>query len=143
MITRRRPGRPDQRDYHLAWGPADSPVEDLVLVPGSRWRVEEAIKLGKSACGLADYEVRSWHGWYRHITLAQLAAAFLTVHDVRTAAEIDAGQAALHLDSASPGAHTGGHHRPRQPQPAKQAPGHPSTAPNLRQPQRSTTERLS
>ncbi|MET8413311.1 hypothetical protein ABZV34_35595 [Streptomyces sp. NPDC005195] len=45
-------------------------MEELVLVPGARWRVEEAIKLAKSSAGMADYEVRSFHGWYRHITLA-------------------------------------------------------------------------
>lgn len=28
---------------------------------------------------MADYEVRHFHGWYRHISLAQLAAAFLAV----------------------------------------------------------------
>jgi SRSO17 transposase len=26
---------------------------------------------------LADYEVRSWHGWHRHVTLAMLALALL------------------------------------------------------------------
>ena len=56
-------------------------------MPGARWRVEDAIKLAKSACGLADYEVRSYHGWYRHITLAMLAAAFLAVQDARAARE--------------------------------------------------------
>jgi SRSO17 transposase len=40
-------------------------VEELVRVPGARWRVEEAVKLAKSAAGMADYEVRSFHGWYR------------------------------------------------------------------------------
>ena len=62
-------------------------MEELVRVPGARWRVEEAIKLAKSAAGMADYEVRSCHGWYRHITLAQLAAAFLAVQDARAARE--------------------------------------------------------
>ena len=33
--------------------------------------------MAKQEVGLADYEVRSWHGWYRHITLAMLALAFL------------------------------------------------------------------
>jgi hypothetical protein len=33
---------------------------------------------------LDEYEVRTWTGWHRHITLAMLALAFLTV--VRTAA---------------------------------------------------------
>ena len=29
--------------------------------------------------GLDQYEVRKWDGWYRHITLAMLAHAYLTV----------------------------------------------------------------
>ncbi|WP_434099721.1 hypothetical protein [Streptomyces minutiscleroticus] len=32
--------------------------------------------LAKSAAGMADCEVRHFHGWYRYITLYQLAAAF-------------------------------------------------------------------
>ncbi|MFC4906856.1 IS701 family transposase [Actinomadura gamaensis] len=80
ILARRR--EPDADcDYFVGWGPQETPVEELVRVPGARWRVEEAIKLAKSACGLADYEVRSWHGWYRHITLSMLAAAFLAVQD--------------------------------------------------------------
>ncbi|MGW3654176.1 hypothetical protein [Streptomyces sp. NPDC000878] len=67
-------------------------MEDLVLVPGARWKVEESIKLAKSAAGMADYEVRSYHGWYRHITLAQLAAAFLAVQAAgQRREEADAG----------------------------------------------------
>ncbi|MEU1599909.1 IS701 family transposase [Streptomyces sp. NPDC005708] len=87
IIARRRPEEPAKRDYYLGWGPPGTALEDLVLVPGARWRVEEAIKLAKSACGLADYEVRSYHGWYRHITLAQLAAAFLAGCDAQAARE--------------------------------------------------------
>jgi SRSO17 transposase len=87
IIVRRRPGEPQERDYFFAWGPEETLVEELVRVPGARWRAEDAIKLAKSACGLADYEVRSYHGWYRHITLAMLAAAFLAVQDARAARE--------------------------------------------------------
>ena len=87
LVARRRLEDPGKRDYYLGWGPADTPIEEIVLVPGARWRVEEAIKLAKSACGMADYEVRSFHGWYRHVTLAQLAAAFLAGCDAATARE--------------------------------------------------------
>ncbi|GAA1980690.1 hypothetical protein GCM10009799_02240 [Nocardiopsis rhodophaea] len=83
IIARRRADDPGGRDYFLAWGPEETPVEELVGVPGARWRVEEAIRLATSACGLADYEVRSYGGRYRHISLAMLAAAFLAVHDAR------------------------------------------------------------
>jgi len=33
----------------------------------------------KGEVGLDHYEVRSWHGWYRHITLALVAHALLAV----------------------------------------------------------------
>jgi hypothetical protein len=89
VIARRRPqdGQADKHDYYLARGPEQTTVEELVQVPGARWRVEEAIKLAKSAAGMDDYEVRSWHGWYRHITLAQLAAAFLAAQAAAAASE--------------------------------------------------------
>ena len=37
----------------------------------------------KQEVGLADYEIRSRHGWYRHLTLAMLALAFLAVMRVK------------------------------------------------------------
>ena len=46
---------------------------------GERWGIECAFEESKGAVGLDHYEVRSWHGWYRHITLAMWAHAFLTV----------------------------------------------------------------
>jgi len=48
-----------------------------VRAAGSRWQVEEAIELAKEQVGLDEYEVRHWQGWYRHITLAMFALAFL------------------------------------------------------------------
>jgi SRSO17 transposase len=44
-----------------------------------RWTVEQCFEEGKGEVGLDEYEVRSWHGWYRHVTLSMLALAFLTV----------------------------------------------------------------
>ena len=44
-----------------------------------RWAIEESFESGKGEVGLDQYEVRSWTGWYRHITLALWAHAFLTV----------------------------------------------------------------
>jgi hypothetical protein len=42
--------------------------------------------VAKQAVGLDDYEVRSWQGWYRHITLAMLALAFLVAMRVKLTA---------------------------------------------------------
>jgi hypothetical protein len=41
--------------------------------------IEEGFEQAKGEVGLDHYEVRRWPGWYRHITLALLAHAFLAV----------------------------------------------------------------
>ena len=48
-------------------------------VAGTRWIIEDAFKEAKQEVGLDEYQVRLWVGWYRHITLAMLAHAFLAV----------------------------------------------------------------
>jgi SRSO17 transposase len=73
--------------YYVCHAPRATPLETLVRVAGTRWTVEECFEAAKGEVGLDQYEVRSWHGWYRHITLSMLAHAFLTalcVHEVDT-----------------------------------------------------------
>ncbi|MBD1852765.1 hypothetical protein [Leptolyngbya sp. FACHB-711] len=41
--------------------------------------IEECFKLAKSQLGLGDYEVCSWQGWHRPMTLVLAAQVFLTV----------------------------------------------------------------
>jgi SRSO17 transposase len=41
------------------------------------WSIEEQFQAAKGQAGLDHYQVRSWAGWHRHITLAMLALAFL------------------------------------------------------------------
>jgi hypothetical protein len=48
----------------------------MVHVSGGRWHIEEDFENAKDM-GLDHYEVRSWIGWYRHITLVMLAHGFL------------------------------------------------------------------
>jgi SRSO17 transposase len=58
----------------------------MVRVAGSRWAIEESVETAKGEVGLDHYEVRRWTSWYRHITLALLAHAYLTVTRARAAA---------------------------------------------------------
>jgi hypothetical protein len=46
---------------------------------GTRWTIESSCAAAKGEVGLDRYEVRSWTGWYRHITLAMWAYALLAV----------------------------------------------------------------
>jgi SRSO17 transposase len=63
--------------YYLAAGPARTTLARLARVAGSRWSIEGGFESSKQEVGLADYEVRSWTGWHRHITLSLLAHAVL------------------------------------------------------------------
>ncbi|MFL6273290.1 MAG: IS701 family transposase, partial [Actinomycetes bacterium] len=46
---------------------------------GTRWTIEDGFQQAKTEVGLDHDEVRRRPGWYRHITLALLAHAFLVV----------------------------------------------------------------
>jgi SRSO17 transposase len=64
--------------YHC-YNPRHEPVGELVRVAGTRWPIEECFQTGKGNVGLDNYQVRLYHAWYRHITLAMIAQTFLAV----------------------------------------------------------------
>ena len=82
---RRKIANPDELAYYVVFGPADTGLATLARVAGHRWKVEECFEAAKQEVGLDGYEIRSWHGWYRHITLSMLALAFLAVMRVKLA----------------------------------------------------------
>jgi SRSO17 transposase len=63
----------------VVFAPRQTRLEELVRVAGTRWAIEESFQSAKGEVGLDHYEVRSWQGWYRHMTFAMLAHAYLTV----------------------------------------------------------------
>jgi SRSO17 transposase len=63
--------------YYLSNAPEDTPLLMLAQVAAARWTIETDFETAKGETGLDEYEVRSWHGWHHHITLALLAGAFL------------------------------------------------------------------
>jgi SRSO17 transposase len=77
LLVRRSRKDPKDLAYYVVFGPARTTLATLARVAGRRWAVEECFEVAKQEVGLADYEIRSWHGWYRHVTLAMLALAFL------------------------------------------------------------------
>lgn len=54
-------------------------LTEIVRAAGQRWRIETGFEAAKGEVGLGHYEVRLREAWYRHITLALLAYAFLAV----------------------------------------------------------------
>jgi SRSO17 transposase len=84
LLVRRKLDEPDELAFHLTLAPEGTTPADLVRVAGTRWTIEACFEAAKGEVGLDEYEVRSWTGWYRHVTLAMLAHAYLAV--VRKAA---------------------------------------------------------
>jgi SRSO17 transposase len=85
-LCRRSVAEPEERAYYLVFIPSGVPLAAMVRAAGSRWHIEAAIAEAKGEVGLDHYEVRSWRGWYRHITLAVLAHAYLVVTRTTAAA---------------------------------------------------------
>ena len=84
LLVRRSLAKPTELAFYLTHAPAGTTLDTLVRVAGTRWSIESLFEQAKGEVGLDQYEVRSWVGWHRHITLAMFALAYLAA--VRCAA---------------------------------------------------------
>ena len=99
LLVRRSIAEPDELTFYLTLAPPATELATLVRVAGTRWTVEACFEAAKGEVGLDQYEVRSWTGWHRHVTLAMLAHGYLAV--VRLAAVGGRGQARSGRGSAA------------------------------------------
>jgi SRSO17 transposase len=76
-LVRRSLDEPCEHAFYFTYAPRGTSVEKIVQVAGSRWAIEECFEQAKQETGLDEYEVRSWLGWHRHMTLSMLAHAAL------------------------------------------------------------------
>jgi len=77
VLIRRSLTDPNEKAYYFVFAPQGTTLPEMVQAIGARWHIEEDFENAKDL-GLDHYEVRSFTGWYRHITLVLLALAFLT-----------------------------------------------------------------
>ncbi len=96
VLLRRQPDRTDAVAFYRVYAPVETPLPEIVHAAGARWSIEDLFHLAKGEVGLDHYEVRSWHGWHRHITLA-LVALF-----ARTLARQKGGPPTVRSTSRSP-----------------------------------------
>ena len=75
----RRHRRTRELAYYRCYSPRPVPLTHLVKAAGRRWTVEEDFQASKGLAALDEHQVRRWTSWYRWVTLAMLALAFLTV----------------------------------------------------------------
>jgi SRSO17 transposase len=79
LLVRRSISKPGELAYYVVFAPEGISLAALVRVAGTRWTIEECLESAKGEVGLDQYEVRRWDAWYRFITLALLAHAYLSV----------------------------------------------------------------
>ena len=69
--------KPAEMASILVFAPTGTSLEEMVEAFGARWTVEQCFEEAKGEVGLDEYEVRTFHGWFRHVTLSMLAMTFL------------------------------------------------------------------
>lgn len=79
ILVQRSVSDPTEIKLHRCFFPEGTTLATLVHVAGCRWTIETDIEEAKGEVGLDHYEVRSWDGWHRHVSLSLLAHAFLAV----------------------------------------------------------------
>jgi SRSO17 transposase len=79
LVVRRSVRDPTALTAFVVFAPQGTTLAAAVQIAGTRWAIESSFEAAKGEVGLDQYEVRSWTGWYRHITLAMWAYALLTV----------------------------------------------------------------
>ena len=82
IVTERPDGNGVKYDYYLC-NVLEESNDELARVILASHRVEDCFRRAKGACGLADYEVQTWYGWYHHITMSLVAGWFLTWETLR------------------------------------------------------------
>lgn len=84
LLVRRSLKDPAKKAYYYTRSATGTRLKTLVEVAGARWAIEECFEQAKQLTGLDEYEVRSWVGWQRHVTLSMFAHAMLAVIRART-----------------------------------------------------------
>jgi len=79
LLFRRSISKPDEICAYLCYSPETVTLEVLAGIAAIRWTVEMCFAESKGEVGLDHYEVRSFQGWYNHITMVCLTHALLTV----------------------------------------------------------------
>lgn len=79
LLARRNLRKTEEIALYAASAETETRLEKLAQIAGTRWSIEECFETAKGELGLDHYEVRSFQGWQRHITLMMLAHAYLTV----------------------------------------------------------------
>jgi hypothetical protein len=78
LVVARDVLNPDELKFFVSNAPEGTPVQTMLLVAFSRWRVERCFEDQKGEIGLDQYEGRRYRGLKRHLILSCVSYLFLT-----------------------------------------------------------------
>jgi SRSO17 transposase len=96
VLLRRFLEEPHRITFALVFAPRPTSLAEIIKVIGSRWRIEEDFENGKHL-GMDQYEVRSYRGWDRFLTLLLFTLASLVSLPVSNTASIPSLRERQHL----------------------------------------------
>jgi len=79
LVMRRSLAKTPEVWYYVSNAGDQTPWEEMALVSGGRWYVEECFEDGKMHLGMAAYESRAWTSWHHHMALVALAHLYVTL----------------------------------------------------------------
>jgi SRSO17 transposase len=77
LVVARNALKPEEIKFFLSNAAEDVPVQTLLLVAFSRWRVERCFEDQKQEVGLDQWEGRRWLGLKRHLIITSVSYLFL------------------------------------------------------------------
>ena len=78
LLVVRDTNSPEEISYSVTNASTEVQLQTIVQAQRQRYWIENSFGEAKSELGLDEYEVRSWLGWHRHITLCMLGQLFVT-----------------------------------------------------------------
>jgi SRSO17 transposase len=77
LVVARNVENPEEIKYFIGYAPAGTPLEVLLHVGFSRWRVERCFEDEKSELGMSHFEVRNYQSLQRHLIVTSITHLFL------------------------------------------------------------------
>ena len=79
LLVARNAANPEEIKYFISNAPPETPVEMLLRVAFSRWRIERCYEDQKGEIGLDHFEGRRYQGLKRHLILSCVSYLFLSI----------------------------------------------------------------
>ena len=77
LLVRRECGADTPSHFVFSNADASTSLSRLARMHGCRFFIEHAFREAKSELAMADYQVRRWDAWHRHMALVMVAMLFL------------------------------------------------------------------